>query len=130
MASLTDLEPGQIAARPYLLSDTVPEQRERFERCCSLGEQMRARAAAEWSKEFGTPEKPVGWPLQMDGVNCRAALRAAQLLDPAVKTIAHSLKWALNRPSVPMPEGEAVVTKKELAEYRLNPHRRRCRKGK
>ena len=94
--------------------------RQRFEQCCVLRALLAEDAQKSWLKEFRDPIEPTAWPALLDGVNCRAALRNAQLRDPPLAAIVEQLRALLSAPStVDMKPG--MLKSKELEEYRLSP---------
>ena len=120
LASVPGFPPDSVGLRPFLLADAGPDMRQRFEQCCILRAQLAEDAQKSWLKEFREPIEPTAWPALLDGVNCRAALRNAQLRDPPLAAIVEQRRALLSAPStVDMKPG--MLKSKELEEYRLSP---------
>ena len=112
--------PGLVGFRPFLLFNAKLGMRQRFEMCCVFWADLAEEAAKTWLKEFREPVEPTAWPAMLDGVNCRAALRNAQLRDPPLAAIVEQRRALLSPPSTADVK-PGMLRSKELEEYRLNP---------
>ena len=68
--------------RPYLLLDVEPRMMQRAGHCLVYREKLALIAKELWKKDVTGGDENVPLPLRMDCLNCRAALRAAQLQYP------------------------------------------------
>ena len=125
-----------LACRPYLMVDVTcslgcgasPAQGEQTEKkreddsCNRVRDRLSEIAKADWSKDFGAPQRKLEWPAQIDGVNVRGAFSRAQKEDPDILTIWAQLATALADPKKsPELKGGQPLSSKELKDYRLNP---------
>ena len=66
--------------RPYLMVDVETRMVKRSEECLNLRSTLAEIAKAEWTRDTkGGPAETIPLPPLMDGLNCRATLRQAQL---------------------------------------------------
>ena len=84
---------------------------------CLLRRERRAQIAkAEWEEDTTGGSENVSLPPKMDGVNCRFALRAAQLLHPPDAAIVREMRSELSgKPSASKMEGGSSLKPGERA---------------
>ena len=124
LAAAVERAVGEVMGldRPYLLLDVEPRMVQRADYCLLHRERLAQLAKAEWEKDTtGGPEN-VSLPPKMDGMNCRFALRAAQLLHPPDAAIIREMRSELSgKPSASKLEGGSCLKPGERAMYRLHP---------
>jgi hypothetical protein len=108
--------------RPYLLLDVEPKMVQRADYCLLRRERLARIAKAEWEEDTTSGSENVSLPPKMDDLNCRFALRAAQLFYPPDAAMVREMRSELSgKPSASKLEGGSSLKPGERAMYRLHP---------